>query len=102
MIETAKGKDSPNLTEAITQLERARADEPRSSRLYRLLATAWGRKGDDAAAKVYLAEEALLKRETDYAKRQAEAALAALPSGSKHRIRAQDIISYIEQTDEKE
>lgn len=102
LIETAKGKDSPNLTEAITQLERARADEPRSSRLYRLLATAWGRKGDDAAAKVYLAEEALLKRETDYAKRQAEAALAALPSGSKHRIRAQDIISYIEQTDEKE
>jgi predicted Zn-dependent protease len=102
LIETAKGKDSPNLTEAITQLERARADEPRSTRLFRLLATAWGRKGDDAAAKVYLAEEALLKRETDYAKRQAEAALATLPPGSKHRIRAQDIISYIEQTDEKE
>jgi predicted Zn-dependent protease len=102
LIETAKGTGSPNLDEAITQLERARADEPRSTRLFRLLATAWGRKGDDAAAKVYLAEEALLKRETDYAKRQAEAALKALPAGSKHRIRAQDIISYIEQTAEKE
>lgn len=102
LIETARGGDSPQLAEAIRQLERARNDEPRSSRIQRLLATAYGRKGEEGAAKVYLAEEALLKRETDYAKRQAEAALAILPAGSKHRIRAQDIISYIEQNPEKE
>lgn len=101
LIESARG-DHKKLQEAITQLERARDDEPRSTRLFRLLATAYGRLGDDAAAKVYLAEEALLKRETDYAKRQAEIALKTLPPGSKHSIRAQDIISYIEQADKKE
>jgi predicted Zn-dependent protease len=99
---TGKGNDKASLTEAIKQLERARNDEPRSTRVNRLLATAYGRVGDDAAAKVYLAEEALLKRETEYAKRLATTAVETLPAGSKHRLRAQDIISYIEQSDEKE
>jgi predicted Zn-dependent protease len=101
LIESARADDTA-LAEAIAQLERARNDEPRSARLYRLLATAYGRKGDEGAAKVCLAEEALLKRENEYAKRQAEAALALLPAGSPYRIRAQDIISYIEQHHEKE
>jgi predicted Zn-dependent protease len=102
LIETARAANSPKLPEAVKQLELARAKETRSTRINRLLATAYGRMGDDAAAKVYLAEEALLKGETEYAKRQAEAALATLPPGSKHRLRAQDIISYIEQEDKKE
>lgn len=102
LIESARGNDNTALNEAIGQLERARADEPRSSRVNRLLATAYGRLGEDGAAKVYLAEEALQKGERDYAKRQAQAGLAALPAGSKHRLRAQDIISYIEQNAKKE
>lgn len=102
LIETAKGLNSPQLPEAVRQLEKARTVETRSAQINRLLATAYGKMGDDAAAKVYLAEEALLKGEKEYAKRQAESAIATLPPGSAHRLRAQDIISYIEQEDKKE
>ena len=84
------------LDDAITQLERAMRDEPRSSRTFRLLATAWGRKGNEPMAWLYLAEEALLKQDKEYAKRQATAALNGLEKGSRPWIRAQDILIYLE------
>ncbi|HEY8191557.1 MAG TPA: peptidase M48 family protein, partial [Alphaproteobacteria bacterium] len=87
------------LEEAIGQLERAVQDEPRSSRIFRLLATAWGRKGNDPMARLYLSEEALLKQDKDYARKQAKAAMAGLEKGSRPWVRAQDILLYLEKAD---
>lgn len=101
LIETAD-KNPARLDQAITHLTRAAAEEPRTGRIYRLLATAYGRKGDEPMAKLYLAEEALLQREWDYAKLQAEGALHGLPANSSARIRAQDILSFIDQNEKKD
>lgn len=89
-------KDEKRLNEAITQLKRALVDERRSTRIHRLLATAYGRKGQDAMAKLHLAEEAYLKRDLVYAKRQAEIALRGLEEGTRAYLRAQDLIQFLE------
>lgn len=83
------------ITQAEEHLRLALAKEPRSPRAHRLLATALGRMGKDNEAKLHLAEEALLQRDIPYAKRQATAALEALPKGSKEHLRASDILNYI-------
>ncbi|MCF8495100.1 MAG: M48 family metalloprotease [Alphaproteobacteria bacterium] len=85
-----------NQAEAITNLERALQDEPRSPRIHRLLATAYGQKGDEGMAKLHLAEEAVLQRRLDYAKAQAQSALKILPAGNRARIQAQDLLAQIE------
>lgn len=94
LIETA-GNDKRQLQSAISQLERAQRDEPRSTRIHRLLATAYGKMGDDAMAKLHLAEEALLQRRTPQARQQAEAAAAGLKKGSASWIRTQDILGQV-------
>lgn len=94
-IETA-GNNPAALDKAIANLNRAMRDEPRSTRIHRLLATAYGRKGEEPIAKLHLAEEALLQRKKTYAKSQAEAALRGLKPGSSDWIRAKDILSYVE------
>ncbi len=100
LIESAgQNKHQDRLEEAIRQLERAHQDEPRSTRIHRLLATAHGRLNHVAIAKLHLAEEALLKRETKYAKMQAHAALEGLEKDSSYWLRAQDILSFVEQMD---
>lgn len=101
LVETA-AKDSKRLDEAITLLERAQRDEPRMGRIYRLLATAWGRKGNEPMAKLYLAEEALLNGDRDYAKKMAEAATAGFEKNSRGWLRAQDVLSFIEQREKKD
>ena len=103
LIESAgQNAHKDRLDDAITQLERAVRDEPRSSRTYRLLATAWGRKGNEPMAWLYLAEEALLKQDKEYAKKQATAALNGLEKGSRPWIRAQDILIYLEKGGDKD
>lgn len=94
LIESRKNNAALEL--AIENLDRALTVEKRSSRAYRLLATAYGRLGQEDVAKVYLAEEAVLQRNFDYAKRQAEIALRTLPEGSKHRVKAEDIVSFVD------
>ena len=94
LIETA-GNNEAQMKTAITQLERAQRDEPRSTRIHRLLATAYGKMGDDAMAKLHLAEEALLQRRLPQARQQAEAASAGLEEGSAAWIRAQDILGQV-------
>jgi len=100
LIESA-GADKSRLTEAVKNLERAERGEPRSPQIHRLLATAHGQLGHDAEARLHLAEESLLKGDTDYAKRQAEAALKGLEKGSNPWVRAQDILNFVEQNGEK-
>lgn len=93
-IETA-GNDAAKLQKAIQNLQVALKDEPRSSYIHRLMATAYGRAGDESRAKLHLAEEALLQRKFTYAKNQANNALKGLKSGSADWIRANDILNYI-------
>ncbi len=95
-IETAN-EDKAALLEAINNLKRAAQDEPRSTRVQRLLATAYGRIGKDAYARLHLAEEALLQRKFDYATQQANIALKGLPTTSPAALRAKDILHYVEQ-----
>lgn len=95
-IETARDNEAA-LKDAINNLKRAAQDEPRSTRVQRLLATAYGRIGEDAFARLHLAEEALLQRKFDYATQQANLALKALPAASPAALRAKDILRYVEQ-----
>lgn len=73
-------------------LERALRDEPRSARARRLLATAYGRGGDEVMAKLNLAEEAALMGRYPQAKAQAEAVIKQAPPGSRAAIQARDLI----------
>ena len=89
------GQGDANLQEAIDHLERAQIKEQNSTRVHRLLATAYGRMGHDSLAKLHLAEEALLQQRLPYAKAQAEAALAEFDTGSREWIKAKDILNHI-------
>ncbi|HPD83009.1 MAG: M48 family metalloprotease [Alphaproteobacteria bacterium] len=89
--------DQPKLlNEAIENLNRAAQDEPRSTEVQRLLATAYGRQGKDAYARLHLGEEALLQGKMDYAKQQATTALKGLPENSASALRAKDIIAFVD------
>lgn len=95
LIETSD-KQASRLDEAIDQLNRAVRDEPNSSYMYHLLATAWGRKGQEPMAKLNLAEEALLNRQKQYARQEALEAMHGLHPGSQPYLQAQDIIAYLD------
>lgn len=98
MIETS-GDDPKILTQAIAHLERAARGEDRSPLIQRLLATAWGKRGNEPVARLYLAEEALLQRRIPDARKLAEQALADLPKNSRERIRARDILNAVERAE---
>ena len=98
LIETAKEDQSSKLGEAIEHLERALIDEERSTRIHRLLATAYGRLKQENKAKIHLAEEAVLQRNFTYAKQHAQNVLENEKEGSNTWIKAKDIISFIETT----
>jgi predicted Zn-dependent protease len=94
-IETA-GNNAKKLQKAIDNLKIAQKSEPRTPRVHRLLATAYGRSGDETRAKLHLAEEALLQGKYDYAKGQATAASKNLKQGTSDWLRANDIINYVQ------
>jgi predicted Zn-dependent protease len=83
------------LQEAIEHLDAALAKEKHSSRAHRLLATAYGRLGQDTQAKLHLAEEAVLQRRLPYAKNQAERALEGAKPDSREWLKAKDILAHI-------
>lgn len=94
-LETRQDK---NLALAIDQLNRAKRTENRTPLLYRWLATAYGRQGNQGQAKLALAEEALLKRDNGFAIAQAQAAEKLLPKDHQAgRQRARDIIQLAQQ-----
>lgn len=97
----SNAKNDADINTAIDHFERAKADEKQSTRLNRLLGTAYGRLGKEDVAKVYLAEEALLQRNLPLAKRHATSALKTLPADSRDAIKAQDILSFVENAEEK-
>jgi len=81
--------------EAIENLQIALSTEPRSTRAHRLMARAYGQMGDDNLAKIHLAEEALLQRRIDTARRQATAVVNNTQEGSTEWLRAQDLLAYM-------
>lgn len=99
-IESANGNNA-QYKAAIENLNRAVKDEPRSTRVHRLLATAHGRRGEDAFARLHLAEEALLQQKYKYAKEQANIALQGLDPQSSSALRAKDILNFAAQQDKK-
>ncbi len=96
LIESATQNEANLLTYAIKQLEIALRSESKSTRVHRLLATAYGRLGLNNEAQIHLAEEAVLQRRFTYAKQQAEHILKAENEGSKLWLKAKDIIFFIE------
>ncbi len=102
LLETGESSGSnAGLQEAITQLDRALQDEPRSARAHRLIATAYGRTGKENLARIHLAEEAVLQNNLPYAKQQAETALKNVEKGSREWIQARDILDHIENIENK-
>ncbi len=96
LIEDSGQKNMAQLGTAIDHLERSLREEPRSTRIHRLLATAYGRIGKDNRAKLHLAEEAVLQRRFDYAMQHAQSILTAEEEGTSLWIKAKDIISFVE------
>lgn len=94
LIETAQN-DPKKLNEAIKLLERALQDEPRTPRIHRLLATAYGRTGQQMEAKLHLAEEAILQRRYQYANSLAEEIVQSQNENDPLWIKAKDIISFV-------
>lgn len=88
-------ESSQDLPQAIVHLKRAEQDEPKSSRIKRLLATAYGRLGKETEAQVYLAEEALMLGDHSRAVSMAEAVLAKLSPSSPEAVRARDVINSV-------
>ncbi len=87
--------DNSLIPDVITHLTHAQKGEAKTPRLYRLLATAHGRIGNDGLAKLYLAEEAFLLSDMTFAMQQAKLAQDVLPKESSAWQRAQDLIEQI-------
>ena len=90
------GADQARYKEAAEHLEFALTKERYSSRVHRLLATAYGRLGQENLAKLHLAEEAVLTRRLPYARAQAASVLEKAPQGSREWIKAKDVLVHIE------
>lgn len=89
-------EEDGNLNEAETLLLRALKQDRRESRIYRLLATIEGRRHDEAAARYYLAEEAVLQGRK--AEAQQLVSLALKDEGLKGAVavKARDLKSYLD------
>ena len=84
------------LNEAQRHLTLAQKSEKRDARIYRLLAGIAGRRGRESEAQLYLAEEALLRRDGGTALAYARRVQAAEKPGSRLHLRASDIINFVE------
>lgn len=88
LIETG---DDTLLDEALGHLQEAVREERRSPMLWRLTATAHGRRGDQGLLSYAQAEHALAQGDRAAARFHAERAEQLLPAGSPGWLRAQDI-----------
>jgi len=87
----------PGLVDAAArELDAARHQESRSSHLWRLMAEAWGRKGNQGMTAYALAEEALARGDPRLALAQSTRAERMLPKGSPGWLRSQDIKAVAE------
>lgn len=96
-----KDQSETTIKEAIRYLERASIDEPRSSRVHRLFATAYGRIGNEPMTKLHLAEEAVLQRRLAYAKGLLEQIESAFENGSRADVQRHDLVMHIGNLEQK-
>lgn len=95
---THAGYDNRKLLgQAQAHLKRAQKTESSSSKVNRLLATIYGRIGNESLAQLYLAEEAILQRNFDDARRFAKFAEQGIKKGSRDWLHLQDVLQYLEQ-----
>ena len=100
LIET---NDNAKLSEAVDRLQDSQRTEPDEPLTWRLLATAWGRQGDEAMSSYALAEEAASKGDYKLARLQIAQAEHKLPAGSPYRVKLLDLKRDIERAkDEKD
>ncbi len=97
LAKTELAGDAALLPSAIAHLEKATAIDSDNPQSWRLLATAHGRRGNQALASLALAEEALLLDKPQDATRHATQAKAALKAGSASALRADDVLNRAEQ-----
>ena len=79
--------------EALKHLEFATRQEKDAPMLWRLVATAWGRKHNDGMVAYAMAEEALARGDRSAARFHSEHAQQLLPRGSPNWLRAEDILA---------
>ena len=84
--------DKKRLLRAIEAISAAKNTEPKWAFIWRLLAIAYGRNGDIAAADLALAEEAILLGDNQQAVRMAKRVLANDQLKDDYRNRANDIL----------
>ena len=79
--------------EAIRELERALSQDPNLPLAYRMLATAYGRRGDQGRAQLAIALGHMADGDFQQAQAIARRAQALLPRGSPGWLRADDIVN---------
>lgn len=93
------------LTEAIDRLKESSKTEERSSRLQRLMATAYGRLGQTGLASLHLAEEAVLRHKWKDARQHANIAKNALEETEQKvegdYLRVLDLIEFVDNNEKK-
>ncbi len=94
--------DRASRLEAQKLLQDASRIEGRMSRLWRLLAVAYGRDGQEGMAAVALSEQALIEGRLRDARDQARKAVRLLPEGSPGWLRAQDLETEAQRLREQE
>jgi predicted Zn-dependent protease len=101
LAEAQVGLDDPSLLEAATaNLNEVVRLEPKNARAFHLLATAYGRAGNEPMATLAQAEEFLARGKTKEAKQFAERALRGLKEGSPGWLKAQDIQFAADQSED--
>jgi predicted Zn-dependent protease len=84
----------PAVAEATAHLEKSTVLDKDNAYVWRLLAVAYGKGGQNGMSALALAEEAMLQDDVDQALRQCEGAIKALPQGSPAALRARDLKSF--------
>jgi predicted Zn-dependent protease len=96
-----ESQDPALLKPALDNLNAVVRFEPKNGHAFRLLATAYGRAGDEPMATLSLAEEALARGKNKEAKQYADRALEGLKVGSPGYLKAQDIQFAADQDDDE-
>jgi len=100
LLESGRSDDKA-LQEAVSQLKTSLAAEPYQARTHRLLATAYGRLGESGMSHLHLAEEAYIRGNFSFARREIVLAQKSLPKNSPAWLRADDILAEIRKKDQK-
>lgn len=101
LMESSRNDDKAALQEAVSQLKASLRTEPYQARTHRLLATAYGRLGQDGMSHLHLAEEAFIRGNYAFARREIILAQKSLPKNSPAWLRADDIQAEIRKKEQK-